>query len=191
MSLDRSFSSHIPHQVVGAKVTRRRAPLAAVLVALATVLALLGAAPALAAATEPQGLGAPPLALIAVQQAQLTAGDGATGDYFGYSVALAGDTALVGAYGDDVGANVDQGSAYVFTRSGTSWSQQAQLTAGDGAAGDCFGNSVALAGDTALVGAYADDVGANVDQGSAYVFTRSGTSWSQQAQLTRRRRRRQ
>ena len=118
------------------------------------------------------------------QQAQLTAGDGAAGDYFGYSVALAGDTALVGAYADDVGATDDQGSAYVFTRSGTSWSQQAQLTAGDGAAGDCFGYSVALAGDTALVGAYVNDVGAAVDQGSAYVFTRSGATWSQQAQLT-------
>ena len=118
------------------------------------------------------------------QQAQLTAGDGAAGDLFGYSVALAGDTALVGAYGNDIGAAANQGSAYVFTRSGTSWSQQAQLTAGDGAANDYFGYSVAVSGDTALVGAYADDVGAAADQGSAYVFTRSGTSWSQQAQLT-------
>ena len=104
------------------------------------------------------------------QQAQLTAGDGAAGDVFGYSVALAGDTALVGAYGNGIGANALQGSAYVFTRSGASWSQQAQLTAGDGAAGDYFGYSVALAGDTALVGAVTDDVGAAVNQGSAYVF---------------------
>ena len=48
----------------------------------------------------------------------------------------------------------DQGSAYVFTRSGTTWTQQAKLTASDGAADDCFGDSVALSGDTALVGAY-------------------------------------
>ena len=99
-------------------------------------------------------------------------------------MALSGDTALVGAYYDDVGANADQGSAYVFTRSGTTWTQQAQLTASDGAAGDCFGTSVALSGDTALVGAISDDVGANSGQGSAYVFTRNGTTWTQQAKLT-------
>ena len=109
---------------------------------------------------------------------------GAAGDYFGVSVALSGDTALVGAYWDDVGANTNQGSAYVFTRSGTTWSPQQQLTASDGAAGDYFGVSVALSGDTALVGAYHDDVGANTWQGSAYVFTRSGTTWSPQQQLT-------
>jgi hypothetical protein len=118
------------------------------------------------------------------QQAQLTATGGSAGDQFGYAVALTGDTAIVGAYLDDVGANTDQGSAYVFTRSGTVWTQQAQLTASDGAAGDNFGFSVAVSGDTALVGAWADDVGANVDQGSAYVFFRSGTTWTQQAKLT-------
>ena len=118
------------------------------------------------------------------QQAQLTATGGAASDFFGGSVALSGDTALVGAFGDDVGANLDQGSASVFTRSGTTWTQQAQLTASDGAASDLFGGSVALAGNTALVGAYRDDVGANTDQGSASVFTRSGTTWTQQAHLT-------
>jgi hypothetical protein len=155
-----------------------------VLLALSLLLALLGAASAFAPAAAPEGLAAPPLALLAVQQAQLTAGDGAIGDHFGYSVALAGNTALVGAPVDDVGAALNQGSAYVFTRSGASWSQQARLTAGDGAASDFFGTSVALAGDTALVGAYLDDVGAALNQGSAYVFTRSGTSWTQQARLT-------
>ena len=118
------------------------------------------------------------------QQGKLTASDGAAGDLFGISVALSGDTALVGAYGDDVGANGDQGSAYVFTRSGTTWSLQQKLTASDGAAYDRFGNSVALSGDTALVGADWHNVGANPDQGSAYVFTRSGTTWSEQAHLT-------
>jgi hypothetical protein len=117
------------------------------------------------------------------QEAKLTAGDGAAADQFGYSVALDGDTALIGAYADNVGANRDQGSAYVFTRSGTAWTQQVKLTAGDGAAGDFFGNSVALDVDTAMVGATYDKVGAN-DQGSAYVFTRSGTMWMQQAKLT-------
>ncbi len=118
------------------------------------------------------------------QQAKLTASDGAAGDLLGFSVAISGDTAVVGAEGDDVGANVDQGSAYVFVRSGTSWTQQQRLIAGDGAAGDSFGQSVAISGDTAVVGALSDNVGANVDQGSAYVFVRSGTSWTQQQRLT-------
>src|SRR5206468_3053516 len=118
------------------------------------------------------------------QQAQLTASDGAVSDAFGWSVAISGDTAVVGAFVDDVGANVDQGSAYVFVRSGTTWTQQAQLTASDGAVSDAFGWSVAISGDTAVVAAFVDDVGANVDQGSAYVFVRSGTTWTQQAQLT-------
>jgi hypothetical protein len=118
------------------------------------------------------------------QQAQLNATGGAADDRFGYSVSLSGDTAVVGAYGDDVGANTDQGSAYVFTRSGSTWTQQAQLTATGGAATDWFGVSIALSSDTAVVGAYFDDVGTNTDQGSAYVFTRSGTTWTQQAQLT-------
>ena len=105
------------------------------------------------------------------QQAQLTAADGAAGDLFGSAVAVSGDSAVVGATGDDIGATADQGSAYVFARSGTTWSQQAQLTVADGAAGDSFGRSVAVSGNTAVVGAAPDDVLANVDQGSAYVFT--------------------
>ena len=119
-----------------------------------------------------------------LQQTQLRAGDGAAGDNFGVSVALSGDTALVGSYADDVGANVNQGSVYVFTRTGGVWTQQARLTVGDGAADDLFGFSVALSGDTALVGAYRHDVGANADQGAAYVFTRVGAVWTQQQQLT-------
>jgi len=148
-----------------------------------TVVALVPLVLARAAMAQPRVPVTNPLALLAVQQAQLTASGGAAGDEFGYAVALAGDTALVGARGGDVGGNVDQGSAYVFVRSDTGWSQQAQLTASGGAAGDEFGYAVALAGDTALVGAPLDDAGPIVDQGSAYVFVRSDTGWSQQAQL--------
>jgi hypothetical protein len=104
------------------------------------------------------------------QQRRLTAADGDEYDEFGISVALDGDTALVGAYSDDIAPNVDQGSAYVSTRSGTSWSAPDKLTASDGAAEDFFGWSVALSGDTALVGAYGDDIGANSEQGSAYFY---------------------
>ena len=120
--------------------------------------------------------------LIAVQEAKLLASDGATGDDFGSSVAISGDTALVGArYDDDLGSN--SGSAYVFVRSGGTWTQQQKLTAADGAADDDFGLSVAISGDTALVGArYDDDLGSN--SGSAYVFVRFGGVWTQQQKLT-------
>jgi hypothetical protein len=117
------------------------------------------------------------------QQAKLTASDGAAGDNFGKSVAISGDTVVIGAPGDDVLAT-NQGSAYVFVRSGTSWSQQQKLTASDGAVGDWFGNAVALSGDTAVIGAFGDDIGSNANQGSAYVFVRSGTGWAQQQKLT-------
>ena len=95
-----------------------------------------------------------------------------------------GDTALVGAPQHDVGDNADQGSVYVFVRTGATWSFQQKLTAPDGAAGDYFGFAVSLFGDTALVGAPLHDVGDNVDQGSAYVFVRTGTTWSFQQKLT-------
>jgi len=116
---------------------------------------------------------------------KLTALDAEAGDYFGESVAIDGSTILVGAYRDDIDANTDQGSAYVFAPSGLlNWEQEAKLIAEDGAATDAFGVSVALAGDTALVGAYWDDVEGNENQGSAYVFTRQEATWTQRAQLT-------
>ncbi|MDC3960908.1 FG-GAP repeat protein [Polyangium jinanense] len=85
------------------------------------------------------------------QQAKLLPSDGAVEDSFGISVALLGDTALVGAWGDS-DQGIYSGSAYVFVRSGAVWAQQAKLLPSDGAASDLFGGSVALSGDTALVG---------------------------------------
>jgi hypothetical protein len=115
------------------------------------------------------------------QQAKLLASDGAEGDWFGVSVSLFGDTALIGAHGDDDNGDTS-GSAYVFTRTGTTWTQQAKLLASDGAMYDCFGWAVSLFGDTALIGTqYNDDNGD--ESGSAYVFTRTGTTWTQQANL--------
>jgi len=116
------------------------------------------------------------------QQAKLTAADGAERDQFGISVAVSGDTVVVGAWGDDDLGN-SSGAAFVFVRSDTSWSQQAKLLAADGAEADQFGVSVAVSGDTALVGANLDDDHGS-DSGSAYVFVRGGTSWTQQAKLT-------
>jgi acetyltransferase-like isoleucine patch superfamily enzyme len=118
------------------------------------------------------------------EQAKLTASDGARDNFLGYSVAIDGDTAVLGAFGADISGKANQGAAYVFTRSGTTWTQQAKLTAGDGAAADQFGFSVALSGNTVVVGANQATIGGNTKQGAAYVFTRSGTTWSQQAKLT-------
>jgi FG-GAP repeat len=113
-----------------------------------------------------------------------TVSDGASGDSFGQSVSISGDYAIVGAYSHTIGTNYDQGAAYVFVRSGNTWAQQAKLTASDATAFDQFGYSVAISGDYAVIGANKDDVGSNTDQGSAYIFVRSGTTWSQQAKLT-------
>ncbi len=95
---------------------------------------------------------------------------------FGNTVALQGDTALIGAYHDD-DLGVDSGSVYVFVRSAGVWSQAAKLTAPDGSADDEFGYSLALGGNTALIGApWKDSAGPRA--GSAYVFIGSGASWT-------------
>jgi hypothetical protein len=112
------------------------------------------------------------------QQAKLLASDGTTGDYFGYSVSLSGDTAVISAPLDNDNGNAS-GSAYVFTRTGNTWTQQAKLFAADGDVGDNFGIRVSLADETAIIGASADDD----IRGSAYVFTRNDTTWTQQAKL--------
>jgi hypothetical protein len=99
-------------------------------------------------------------------------------DNFGHSVALSadGDTALIG----DPTENEEAGAAYVFTGSGSTWTEQAELTGSDETSESKFGTSVALsaAGETAIVGAPAQN------GGSAYVFTGSGSTWAQQAELT-------
>jgi len=102
-------------------------------------------------------------------------------DYFGYSVAISGDYAIVGAYWDDTTAE-NAGSAYIYVRSGTTWSLQATLNNPTPADSDHFGITVAISGDYAIVGAVYDDTGAD-DAGSAYIYVRSGTTWSLQATL--------
>ena len=117
------------------------------------------------------------------EQTVLLAPDAGKDDSFGSALALDGDTALVGAYLDDTTAGKDAGSAHVFTRAGSSWSSQAILHAGDSAAQDQFGISVAISGSTALVGAKFDDTAAGIDAGSAYVFAKKGKQWAPQAKL--------
>jgi phosphopantetheinyl transferase len=118
------------------------------------------------------------------QGAKLVASDRARIDYFGHSVSISGDYAIVGASNTTRGA----GSAYIFMRDGTSWSQQAKLVASDKGPDDCFGDRVSISGDYAIVGAYREDEDASgnnrlLDAGSAYIFKRDGTNWSQQAKL--------
>ena len=118
------------------------------------------------------------------QQAELTPADGVAGEYFGNSVVVSGGTAVVGATYQLNPAVDSPGVAYVFVQNGGTWSQQAELLASDGAAGDYFGNSVAVSGSTALVGSTHHTVGSNWAQGAAYVFVQNGGTWSQQAELT-------
>jgi hypothetical protein len=118
-----------------------------------------------------------------VLQQQLTASDGGAMDLFGTRAAFSGDTIIVGAHGDAVGGMTQRGAAYVFTRNGATWTEQQKLIAADGAASDLFGLNVAISSNSIIVGAESANVGTGIDQGAAYVFTRSGTVWTQQAKL--------
>ncbi len=122
------------------------------------------------------------------QVAMLTAHGGDPADYFGHSVSISGDVAVVGAWGDDSNG-LHSGSAYVFQRGwgGTDgWRQMAKLRADDGAANDLFGESVSVSGDYVFVGARGDDDRGELS-GSAYVFRRDAggsDAWGQVAKLT-------
>lgn len=152
-------------------------------------------------------------------QAYLKASNAEAGDAFGTSVAIDGDTVVVGANSEDSAVTTvanagalptpagdddsaaDSGAAYVFVRTGTTWSQQAYLKAPNAEAGDLFGRPVAIDGDTIVVGAYWEDSAATsvanndalptpandddnaLNAGAAYVFERTGTTWSQKAYL--------
>lgn len=122
------------------------------------------------------------------EEATLQSSDAAGDDYLGRSVAISGDGSrvLAGAWGDDVSGLVDAGSARVFARSGMTWREEATLIARDGAAGDRLGWSVSLSrgGDRAIVGAPEDDTDVGNAAGSAHVFSRAGTMWTEEASLT-------
>jgi hypothetical protein len=115
-------------------------------------------------------------------EAQLAAPDGQADDEFGLAVGLDGEVAIVGALGDDVGPKTNAGSASVFRLVGGSWVHEATLIAGDGAANDEFGRSVAIRGDVALVGAWLSGL---FDTGAIYVFRRqTNGTWLQTQKLT-------
>lgn len=113
---------------------------------------------------------------------KVTAGDGTGFDFFGNDVAIDGDTAVVGArLEDETGSQA--GAAYVFMRTGTTWTEQAKLRGLDGAGDDQFGTAVAISGTTIVIGAPNHDAAAS-NGGAAYVFVRSGSVWSLQQKLT-------
>ena len=116
-----------------------------------------------------------------ISEFKITASDGAAGDWFGFSVSISGDYAVVGAYWDDDNGS-SSGSAYVFKRTGTSCAQEAKLLPSDGAEFDRFGWNVSISGDYAVVGAKWDDDN-GFFSGSAYVFKRTGTIWAQETKL--------
>lgn len=115
-------------------------------------------------------------------QQRLSPSDGVLGDRFGSSVAIDGDTAVVGADTHDLGSGgKNSGAAYVFTRAGSSWTQEAELAPSDHSiGGDCFGWTVDIDGDTAVVGAVYRDAGSAIDAGAAYAFVRADGIWTQQ-----------
>jgi hypothetical protein len=115
-----------------------------------------------------------------VKQAQFRANDGTRDSYFGWSVALNGDTIAIGAIKADA-TEVDCGAVYVFERSGDTWQQSAKLLGSDTATDDHFGNCVALHGDTLVIGA---PYNTPENYGAAYVFEQDGGVWTQVARFT-------
>jgi hypothetical protein len=106
-----------------------------------------------------------------VQQQKIQASDAQADDLFGFSVAISGDTVVVGAYQEDPNSISDAGSAYIFTRSGNTWTQQAKIQASDAQVNDLFGYSVAIDVDTVVVGAYSEDPNSITGAGAVYIFT--------------------
>lgn len=128
------------------------------------------------------------------QQAYLKASNTESNDSFGWSLALSGETLVVGARHEDSAASgvggdqsdnssEDSGAVYVFVRNGSSWSQQAYLKASNTKKSAYFGDSVAVSGDTVVVGGFGGDGEFGYLAGTAYAFGRSGVTWAQEAYL--------
>jgi hypothetical protein len=108
---------------------------------------------------------------------KLTDATGQAGDFFGYSVTISGNYAVVGAYGDDIGTNASQGSVIVYKFDGTDWVFMQRLTDNVGQAGDFFGASVSVSGNYIAIGANYDDEGAMSQNGSVSIFKLDGINW--------------
>lgn len=118
----------------------------------------------------------------------LTASDGLSGDDFGFSVAISGNTVVVGSPLTTINGNQEQGSAYVFVKPASGWAnmtQTAELTSSDGQPFDFFGNSVGLNGNTVVVGSPQSVVNGNPAQGAAYVFVEPANGWTNMTQTAK------
>ena len=116
------------------------------------------------------------------QEAKLTASDGDSADNFGSSVAMSGDLIFVGATQENQ-KGAGAGAVYVYRWNGSTWNQEAKLTASDGGQSDNFGISVSVHDDLAVVGAYYDDGGNGSNSGSAYIYRFNGSSWNEEEKL--------
>ncbi|MEE2674286.1 MAG: FG-GAP repeat protein [Myxococcota bacterium] len=112
-----------------------------------------------------------------LQEQKLTASDGAAGDLFGFSVAISGDTIIVGAHKKDVDGKVDAGKAYVYRFNGLAWVEEAKLTESTPNSENQFGVAVAISGNRAVIGA---DDDAEITGGFAYLFRRTGSTWAEE-----------
>lgn len=108
---------------------------------------------------------------------KLLASDGEEGDVFGFSVAISGNTCVIGSWSDGI-----SGSAYIYHFDGLQWIQQAKLVPSDGAEFDQFGRSVAVSGDTVVIGSWLDDDNGN-QSGSAYIYRFDGSIWNEEAKI--------
>jgi hypothetical protein len=122
-----------------------------------------------------------------VERSLFSASDRADGNYFGYSVSVSGDgtRCIAGAYTATPSGIANAGKAYVFTRSGITWTQETILTASDKASVDNFGMSVAISNDSTrcVIGAYMANSSGISNAGKAYIFLRTGTTWTEEAIL--------
>jgi probable HAF family extracellular repeat protein len=154
-------------------------------IAAAALFVWLAVPTGLVAGQQPAATGLASLPLeargsISSQLAKLTSSDGVAYDYLSYSVAIDGDTVVLGTWLAKIGSNYEQGAAYVFVKPASGWAnmtQTAKLTASDGAAGDEFGFAVSVSGNSVAVGSLAT-VGSNVGQGAAYVFVKPAGGWT-------------
>jgi hypothetical protein len=117
-----------------------------------------------------------------IEQVKLIASDLSHSSLFGWSVSIKGDYAAVGAPLAGTGVYYGMGAVYVFRRAGSSWIEEAKLTASDGYRDTHFGESVHINGDYVIVGASSDSNVATY-AGSAYIFKREGSTWIEQAKL--------
>lgn len=112
------------------------------------------------------------------QVAELTPEDGQAEDLFGSSVAISGNTIIVGAQRSKTTNGIAKGAAYIFTKQGKIWQQASKLQASTGKAFDDFGNAVAIDGNIAIVAAKSNEVNGETARGSVYVYKKQGDKWN-------------